>query len=292
MSLHFKPADTRRFGSFLSVGCGSGGLAAAAAAGYSPGLRRPQAQPPERLNTAQLEISQNVVGFSDWKQESIGIGALDLDRPVSEFRWCYYGGNSNPGNLDVGRIDRLEVFEGSRIGFVLPDPKPGSCHCRRHDCSDCCQQVNSQWKPAARSRSVWSPREAAVCSIPMVPMRFADESTPGRIVLEFPLTGDGTTLEYMLMLLTRDDDRLATTGTIRLSLPAPPLDAGYRVTDPSSSYLIAVKDNGRLMGEYCTALNMSAALCDRVFRHRLCGKRARRTPLGPQSCAVAGCGAW
>ena len=50
---------------------------------------------------------------------------MAIDRPVPEIRWCYFGGNSNPGEMDIGRIDRLEVDESSRIGFVLPDPNPG-----------------------------------------------------------------------------------------------------------------------------------------------------------------------
>ena len=211
------------------------------------------------LTLGQPGILRGQAGFSDWMEYS----AMAIDRPVPEIRWCYFGGSPSPGEMDIGRIDRLEVFEGSRIRFVLPQPNPGPAVVEGTTASVIVRSEVAV--EAGRTVSVRLLVEEGERFIdPSGPNVLAEVSTPGRLVLELPLTGDGTTLEHALMLPIRDDNRLAMVSTIRLSLPAPPPGARYRVGTPSSGYLIAVKDNRRLIMEYCAALNMPAVLCDRV----------------------------
>ena len=140
--------------------------------------------------SGQPEIIQNEAGFSDWKQHS----EVALDRPVPEIRWCYVGGNTNPTKMDIGRIDRLEVREGSRIGFVLPDPNPGPAV---PEGTAVAIVVRSEVAVEA-GRSVLIRllvEEGERVIDPNGPNVVAEESTPGRLVLGLPLTGDGTTLE-------------------------------------------------------------------------------------------------
>ena len=85
----------------------------------------------------------------------------------------------------------------------------------------------------------------------------------GGLVVELPLTGDGNSLEHVLMLPTQSDNRPEPTGIISLALFDPPA-AGYRLGTPSSGYLIAIEGDRGLLPPYCEALNMREALCDRL----------------------------
>ena len=77
-----------------------------------------------------------------------------------------------------------------------------------------------------------------VSTMPMV----ADSALSDRLVLEYPITGDGTAREYVLALSTQDDDRIDGSGNIVLRLGEPTIDAEYRV-GTTGTYLIAVEDN-------------------------------------------------
>ena len=256
MSLHFmEPIATGSDISFqwsLGRGAGGGNGGSALVAWFAP----TEEQLP-MLDFGQLDIFQDKAGFASWKQRS----QVALDRPIPEIRWCYFGASPSPGEMDIGRVDRLEVIEGSRIGFVLPEPNPGPTVIEGTTVA-----IVVRSDPAVEAGRTVSIRllveEGSRLLDPNGPNVVVEASTPGGLVLELPLTGDGTTLEHALVLSIWDDNLLATSGTIRLSLAVP--GVGYRVTDPSSGYLIAVKDNRRLIMEYCAALNMPAALCDRV----------------------------
>ena len=256
MSLHFR--EPILAGSDISfqwaAGLGSGSRSSRLLVWFAP----TEDQPPTMLS-GQPDIIQDEAGFSDWKQHS----EVALDRPVPEIRWCYFGGSQRPGDMDIGRIDRLEVRDGSRIGFVLPDPNPGPAVLEGTAVAIVVRsEVAVEAGRSVLIRLLVEEGERVID--PNGPNVVAEESTPGRLVLGLPLTGDGTTLEHALRLSIRDDNRLATASTIRLSLLAPAPGARYQVGTPSSGYLITVRDNGRLMREYCTALNIQAALCDRV----------------------------
>ena len=259
MSLRF--SDPLAFGSdiffqwSLGRGAGGGGGSSSLLVWLAP---TPDDQPP-MLTLGQTGILRGQAGFSDW----MGYSAMAIDRAVPEVRWCYFGGNPGPGETDIGRIDRLTVSEGIAINFVLPEPNPGPAVVEG---TTAVVLVRSNIAVKADSTVMIRllVEEGERFIDPKGPNVVAEVSMPGRLVLELPLTGDGSTLEHVLMLPIWDDNRLATAGTIRLSLAAPPSGVGYRVSTPSSGYLIAVKDNRRLIMEYCAALNMPTALCDRV----------------------------
>ena len=118
----------------------------------------------------------------------------------------------------------------------------------------------------------------------------AEVSTPGRIVIELPLIGDGNTLEHALMLPTRDDNRPEPGGNIRLALAEPPPGAEYRVSIPSSGYLIAVKDKPPADYGLLCGTEYAGSLLRPGVQHQLCERQRRRTQL--ECPPFGGCGIW
>ena len=257
MSMHF--SDPLFAGSDISFqwalgrGPGGGGSSSSMLVWFAP----TGAEQLPMLTFEQPGIGQEHEGFSAWIEHS----AVAINRPVPEIRWCYFGGNPSPDEMDIGRVDRLTVIEGGRIRFVLSNRRPAVV-----EGTAAAIVVRSEVAvEAGRTVSIrLLVEEGGRFLDPNGPNVVADVSTPGRLVLELPLTGDGTALEHALMLPTQDDNRPGPVANIRLALAEPLPTAGYRLGTPSSGYLIAVKDNRRLIMEYCMALNMSAALCDRV----------------------------
>ena len=219
------------------------------------------------VDPGQPSISQSQAGFSAWMRQS----AMAGDLAVPELRWCYFGAVSSAGDMDFGRVDRLEVVKGIGVSFVAAGSKPGAWHCRGRDCHDCRAQRSRSGSPAALSRFVCAPRKmmAIVFSIPAVPMWSRKTRSPGGSFL------NTRSLEMGLRETMCWSCRLGTTfvlkpgSIIRLTLLDPPPTAEYRVSAPSSGYLIAVEDSRRQIMGYCTALNIPAALCDRVSGPRL-----------------------
>ena len=193
----------------------------------------------DRLPTVDPEqpgISQSQAGFSAWMEHS----AVAIVRAVTELRWCYFGAVSSAGEMDIGRVDRLEVDEGIEVSFVLPDPNPGPAIVEGMTVSILVVSPI----PFADGESV------LIRLLVEEGQRFLDPNGPNvvaegssRLVLELPFTGDGAALEHALMLPTHDDDRDDPDGNIRLALAEPPPAAGYRLGTPSGGFLIAVKDN-------------------------------------------------
>ena len=255
MSMHF--SDPLVAGSDISFqwavgrGAGGGGSSSSMLVWFAP----TGAEQLPMITLGRPRIGQEQDGFSAWIEHS----AVAINRPVPEIRWCYFGGNPSPDEMDIGRVDRLTVIEGGRIRFVLSNRRPA---------------VVEGTAAAIVVRSEVAVEAGRTVSIRLLVEeggRFIDPNGPNvvsegssQLVLELPLTGDGTALEHALMLPTQDDNRPGPVANIRLALAEPLPTAGYRLGTPSSGYLIAVKDNRRLIMEYCSALNMSAALCDRV----------------------------
>ena len=274
LSLHF--SDPLVAGSDISfqwsVGRGAGGDANSSST-LLVWLAPTGADQPPMIDPGQPSISQAQAGFSDW----MGYSAMAVDRVVPEIRWCYFGADPSPGEMDVGRIDRLEAVEGVGIRFVLPEPNPGPGVVEGMAAAII---VRSEVPvEAGRTVEVRLLAEGGQRFLdPNGPNVVAEVSTAGRLVLELPLTGDGSTLEHALMLPTRDDNRPESGDNIRLALADPPPGAGYRVSTPNSGYLIAIQDNRRQITEYCDALNLVVDLCARVssviFTENGSGERA------------------
>ena len=58
-----------------------------------------------RISDASLSLGDSAGGFSGWE-------TVDIDAPATaaeELKWCYYGGNSEAGVQDRGRVDRLRL---------------------------------------------------------------------------------------------------------------------------------------------------------------------------------------
>ena len=236
MSLHFR--DPLVAGSDISFrwavgrGVGSGGNSSIMQVWFAP----TGAQQPPVITFTQPFISEGQGEFSAWLEHS----AVAIDRPVPELRWCYFGSNPSPGEMDIGRVDRLEVIEGGRIRFVLPNPRPAV-----DEGTDAAIVVRSEFAvEAGRTVSIrLLVEEGSRFLDPNGPNVVAEISTPGRLVLEYSLAGDGTTLEHVLMLPILDDDFAIPRGKVRLALAEPLPGARYRLGTPSSGFLIVIDDN-------------------------------------------------
>ena len=58
-----------------------------------------------RSSDASLSLGDSASGFSGWETPDIDDPATEAE----ELKWCYYGGNSEVGAQDRGRIDRLQI---------------------------------------------------------------------------------------------------------------------------------------------------------------------------------------
>ena len=108
--------------------------------------------------------------------------------------------------LTSGASIGWRLAEGIAFRFALPQPSPGPAIVE-----GATAEVFVRSPIAVKAGSTVMIRllveEGERFIDPDGPNVVAEDSLPGRLVVELPLTGDGTTLEHALMLPTRDDNR-------------------------------------------------------------------------------------